>query len=82
MNDKYVHDTAEAESDAQQRETESKLPEFVTTEHLTYLDDLRESGDTNMMGAGEYIEDEFAVSRQEARHILMYWMKTFEERHP
>ena len=54
-------------------------PRFVTDEHLVYLDELRESGETNMFGAGSYIEDEFALSRQEARHILTYWMKTFGE---
>ena len=30
-------------------------PEEVTTEHLVYLDTLRESGDTNMFGAGKYL---------------------------
>jgi len=27
-----------------------KRPDFITDEHLKYLDDLRESGDTNMWG--------------------------------
>ena len=46
-----------------------------------YLDALRESGVTNMFGAGSYVEDEFGLRRQEARDLLVEWMTTFEERH-
>jgi hypothetical protein len=60
----------------------SNRPEIVTDEHLTYLDDLRESGVTNMFGAGEYISDEFNVTRRQSSVILNYWMESFEERHP
>ena len=77
--DKYVHDTAESESVAQQQELESRRPEMITDEHLTYLDNLRESGVTNMFGAGPYVQSEFALSSQEAQHILSYWMETFGE---
>ncbi len=55
----------------------SNRPENVTDEHLEFLDDLRESGVTNMFGAGAYVQDEFDVSRDEAGDILSYWMKTF-----
>ena len=55
-------------------------PEFVTNEHLSYLDDLRDSGVTNMFGAGEYLEDEFMMDSGKARETLSYWMKTFSER--
>lgn len=57
-------------------------PSIVEDKHLTYLDDLRESGVTNMFGAGEYIQGRFGVDRKTAREILLYWMKSFEERHP
>jgi len=46
-----------------------------------YLDDLRESGVTNMYGAGSYVQDEFGLSRREAGDLLVEWMTTFEERH-
>ena len=46
-----------------------------------YLDNLRESGVTNMFGAGSYVEDEFGLSRREAGDMLVEWMETFEERH-
>jgi hypothetical protein len=52
-------------------------PTNVTTEHLEYLDDLRESGVTNMFGAGTYVEAAFNVSGSEAKTILAYWMESF-----
>jgi hypothetical protein len=58
-------------------------PEFVTDEHLVYLDELRESGETNMFGARPYLMEEFdELSKTEAEVVLTYWMKTFSERHP
>jgi hypothetical protein len=48
---------------------------------LVYLDKLRESGVTNMFGAGAYVEDEFDLPRKEAGAVVVYWMKTFAERH-
>lgn len=56
-------------------------PDFVTDEHLAYLDDLRESGVTNMYGAASYVEDEFGIEPKPAKEILVYWMRTFSERH-
>jgi len=63
-------------------ETKVERPECVTDEHLMYLDNLRESGITNMFGAGEYVERFFELDRSTARTILTYWMKSFSERHP
>ena len=58
-------------------------PDFVTDEHLEYLDDLRESGETNMFGAGSWLEIEFpGLDRRTCGAILSYWMATFGERHP
>lgn len=57
-------------------------PEIVTDEHLTYLDDLRDSGDANMFSSGSYMRGRFGVNRQEAETIVLYWMESFEERHP
>ena len=57
--------------------SESKRPELVTDEHLEFLDTLRESGVTNMFGAGGYIEKEFCISKKDAREILKYWMESF-----
>lgn len=53
-------------------------PTFVTDDHLEFLDDLRESGETNMYGARPYLMKEFSeFSKQEAAEVLKYWMATF-----
>lgn len=58
----------------------SNRPEIVKDEHLEYLDGLRESGVTNMWGAGAYLRDDFPeLNRDETRQITKYWMKTFGE---
>ena len=49
---------------------------------FVYLDNLRESGITNMYGAGAYVEAMFDVKRSEAIKLLSEWMETFSERHP
>lgn len=54
-------------------------PDYVTDEHLEYLDDLRESGQTNMFGARPYLIREFPLDRKFAAMILIYWIKTFGE---
>jgi hypothetical protein len=56
-------------------------PAIVTDEHLEYLDELRDSGVTNMYGAGPYLVRAFSVTRDESHEILGYWMDTFSERH-
>ena len=46
-------------------------------EYFEYLDELRDSGVTNMFGAGAYLEDEFDLSKNDARDILFEWMDSF-----
>ena len=55
----------------------SERPEYVTDDHLEYLDDLRESGVTNMFCAAHYLAKKFELSSTEASRILFYWMLTF-----
>lgn len=57
-------------------------PPFVADEHLRFLDELRESGVTNMYGAAVYLREHFVLSKTEARAVLRYWMDSYEERHP
>ena len=47
-----------------------------------YLDELRDSGITNMFGAGSYVQKEFGININEAHDYLSEWMKTFDDRHP
>ena len=58
-------------------------PAYVKDRHLEYLDALRESGITNMYGAAPYVKDAFKrLSAEQARGVLVYWMRTFAARHP
>lgn len=52
-------------------------PDYVTDEHLDYLDELRDSGAANMFGAGPWLEKAFDVDKNLAHKILAYWMETF-----
>jgi len=54
-----------------------KRPDFVTDEHLEYLDELRESGVTNMYGAAAYVADEFDMDKRRAREVFTYWKQSF-----
>lgn len=56
--------------------------DYTETKVMKYLDDLRESGVTNMYGAAAFIREQFHVDKQEASRLLQLWMKTFDERHP
>jgi len=46
---------------------------------FTYLDELRDSGVTNMFGAGPYLEQEFGVSRRVSHEMLEDWMRAKRE---
>ena len=46
-------------------------------EYYDYLDELRESGITNMFGAAPYLADEFGVDKRQARSILSSWMENY-----
>ena len=59
----------------------NERPTCVEDGHLEYLDWLRESGQTNMFGAGAYIVRKFdELNRCDAGIVLTYWMHTFEQR--
>ena len=45
---------------------------------FTYLEGLRQSGVTNMFGAGPYLEREFGLNRNEAKEVLLNWIKSYE----
>lgn len=51
----------------------------MTDEHSDYLIALRDSGVTNMLGAGPYLEDRFDLTRKEAIAILVEWIESFNE---
>lgn len=43
-----------------------------------FLNNLRESGKTNMFGATPFIQQKFGFRHKEASDCLLYWMETFE----
>ena len=48
-------------------------------EYFHFLNELRESGETNMFGAVPYLQDTFGVDRQTARDVLANWMESFQK---
>ena len=52
--------------------TKIDRPEEVTEEMLVYLDELRESGETNMFGARPYVAQEFGLKPEVAGRVLAY----------
>jgi hypothetical protein len=50
----------------------------IKAEHKRFLDTLRESGETNMFGAGAYLREEFPeLDKREANKIVTAWMEGF-----
>lgn len=48
-------------------------------EEFRYLDALRDSGKTNMFGAGAYLQRDFVIGKERAKDILLKWMHWKEE---
>lgn len=46
-------------------------------EMFEYLDVLRETGVTNMFGAAPYLQQAFGIDKNEAKTILLDWMKNY-----
>jgi hypothetical protein len=51
----------------------------LLTEYFEYLDRLRESGVTNMFGAGPYLAEAFGITKHQAKKVHVAWMETFED---
>jgi hypothetical protein len=54
--------------------TKDRLAEF-----FAYLDELRESGVTNI-GAGEYLARDHDLDARDARAVLIEWMQSFDRK--
>jgi len=44
-----------------------------------YLEELRESGETNMFGATGYLVETFEISKNMARKFLTDWMESYKD---
>ena len=63
-----------------QAETVTRKTTETEQEILEYLNDLRNSGQTNMFGALPYLTAEFPdETKQECKRCLMLWMNNFNE---
>ena len=40
---------------------------------FSYLNTLRESGETNMFGAGPYLREKFGIDKRESNRVLKLW---------
>ena len=52
---------------------------FWRDEVYLYLEQLRETGETNMFGAGVYLEKHFKLPKGKAREYLADWMKQYNQ---
>jgi len=55
----------------------TELGAEALAEAFEFLDDLRESGETNMFGATAYVVDYLGWCRESARAATVAWMETF-----
>lgn len=53
------------------------ITEEKKQEYFEFLDELRDSGATNMFGARPYLMEEFPeLTKQEAGEVLQAWMRS------
>ena len=55
------------------------ISEGVVKQMHQFLNDLRDSGVTNMFGAAPYLQKEFGIDQKSARGVLANWMQSFSE---
>jgi len=48
-------------------------------EYYLYLEELRQSGETNMFGASPYLQAEYGLNPKEARRVLGNWIENYDE---
>ena len=47
--------------------------------YYIYLENLRNSGITNMYGASVYLQQEFGLDKYAARNVVINWMQNYDE---
>ena len=53
--------------------------DFPSDSYKQFLDELRDSGETNMFGATIYLMQEFNITKHLATDILNTWMKEYRK---
>lgn len=57
-----------------------KAPKKSDQEYYDFLEDLRQSGDTNMWSASPYLQDEFPeLSSERVKEIHRDWIKAHDD---
>tara|TARA_B100000768_G_C11120751_1_gene307380 strand:+ start:493 stop:705 length:213 start_codon:yes stop_codon:yes gene_type:complete len=52
---------------------------YYKEQYKEFLDDLSDSGETNMLGAGSYLIEEYGLEKQEARRIIAWYLSLYNE---
>lgn len=60
----------------------TKINPTLLEDYFVFLDELRNSGITNMYGSAPYLAEEFFLDKKTAQEVVARWMETFVERHP
>ncbi len=57
--------------------SQREFPNCTASEEevIDFLDDLRDSGTTNMFGATPYLEQGLDMNAKEAKEALLWWME-------
>tara|TARA_B110000285_G_C15111569_1_gene611441 strand:+ start:818 stop:1201 length:384 start_codon:yes stop_codon:yes gene_type:complete len=76
---KGIEDDAVPSTDMALSMRQTDYPE-TDEDYADFLLDLRNSGVTNMNGAGPYLQAHFHITKVEANKVLINWMKSFENK--
>jgi hypothetical protein len=49
----------------------------IEDKHKIFLNTIRDSGAINPLAAGPYLQEEFGLSRIEAKRVIRQWMQSF-----
>jgi len=60
-------------------EFDDKGIDISLIEEYKYLERLRQSGVVNMFGAGQYLQDVFDMTKNEAKLVLSNWMNNYSD---
>ena len=58
--------------------TEDVIFDEISNEVFLYLEELRESGVTNMFGAHQYVMEDFEISKGLAIKLVRTWMENYK----
>jgi hypothetical protein len=75
----YIGDDGVPSTDMALSMRQTDYPE-TDEDYSDFLLDLRNSGITNMNGAGPYLQAHFHITKVEANKVLINWMKSFENK--